>query len=723
MSYFPSFRTCLQCLLFASFFGVFSGAVHAAATQTSPVQAAPANEQIVGLLYTSQQTQLESIKERHRQEIETLREELSEASKEIGKFQLELESQKLTLDSARSETAAVGKRVDDSLIYSGQSLDRFGLWITIILASVGVVGYLSVTQKSKEEARSSAEQWFDNRATELQRKISDLEAEVELAKARISGHVDDVGKYAHETKVDVGKFAHEAKAAIARQGPLVADGQKIETLEKASVVEQRAEVLKDVPPSSYKYDDWNSLAFAAYDKGMLEEAALHWLKSSQVLGANEFDIAAALYNRGVAQSLLNQPEAAIATYDEVVRRFGDATELNLREIVSSALLNKGNTQARLRQLEAAMVTYDEMVLRFGDAPELNLRVQAATALFNKGIAQSDFGESEAAMVTYDELIHRFGDASESSLREQVAKALINKGVIQSKLGQSEAAIATNDEVGRRFGDVTEPNVKEHVASALVNQGVTLIRMDQHVAAVAAFDEVLHRFGDATELNLREQVAKAMVNKGIVQDIRNLPDAAISIYDEVLHRFGDATGSDLRALVALTMVNKGCIQSQQGFSIAAMETFDEVVERFSVATEPNVRELVAKARNSIGFELLRMAKQELTLSNGELAKSKLHQALGHFDVALTYVEAETLNGMILGNRAYALTLLGDTQQAEIVFAKALRAPADSGRALYEATLKDFDIHPVVQDQPMKELVERQWKLWQEEQQTEAEEPAA
>ncbi|MGX5664216.1 tetratricopeptide repeat protein, partial [Diaphorobacter nitroreducens] len=81
----------------------------------------------------------------------------------------------------------------------------------------------------------------------------------------------------------------------------------------------------------------------------------------------------ALVNKGVTQGQLNQHEAAIATYDEVLRRFGEAAEPALREQVAMALVNKGVTQGQLNQHEAAIATSDEVLRRFGEAAEPALR--------------------------------------------------------------------------------------------------------------------------------------------------------------------------------------------------------------------------------------------------------------------------------------------------------------------------------------------------------------
>jgi len=70
-------------------------------------------------------------------------------------------------------------------------------------------------------------------------------------------------------------------------------------------------------------------------------------------------------------------------------------------------------------------------------------------------------------------------------------------------------------------------------------------------------------------------------------------------------------------------------------------------------------------------------------------------------------------MYLGNRAYVHYLLGRSVQAEADFSAALRAPEYGGRTIYEATLKDLEIHPIPEDQGMRELVERAWATYQQE----------
>ena len=74
--------------------------------------------------------------------------------------------------------------------------------------------------------------------------------------------------------------------------------------------------------------------------------------------------------------------------DEVLARFGAATELPLREQVANALVNKGGTLDALDQSEDAIAVYDDVLARFGAATELPLREQVSRAQLNKASMQN-----------------------------------------------------------------------------------------------------------------------------------------------------------------------------------------------------------------------------------------------------------------------------------------------------------------------------------------------
>lgn len=386
------------------------------------------------------------------------------------------------VDALRQQVAAVDKRVDDQLAQVGQAVDRYGVvsaWIgiviTVLLVGFGLMGIQNAEAKAIEEAKKAAKEqadesarlWFEQHADELKSRITELEHNAAHVSQRMDNTAQNVDDHAEGIKKQLEQTLETAQKNMVGN-PIAA--QSVEQTEAQQVLKERAEVLKNSGESSRSFDDWNTLAHAAYAAGKLEEAAYSWLKASEVPHAGAVNIAKVLFNRGVTQHQLNQPEAEIATYDELLRRFSDAPEPALREQVVNALVNRGFVQRKLNQLEAAIATYDELLHRFGADPEPASHERVALALFNKGLSQGELKQHQDAINTFNEVVRRFGATTELALQERVASALVNKGGAQSLLNQPEAAMATYDEVVHRFGEATEPALREMVATALNGRG-------------------------------------------------------------------------------------------------------------------------------------------------------------------------------------------------------------------------------------------------------------
>jgi hypothetical protein len=118
---------------------------------------------------------------------------------------------------------------------------------------------------------------------------------------------------------------------------------------------------------------------------------------------------------------------------------GEAHMDNTEEQIGAALLDKGDILVENGSRTEAIAVYDDLIGRFGNATEAPMREQVVIALFKKGKATLDRSEEIAV---YDDLIGRFGNATEAPIREQVANALLRKGeVFFVWLGRDTEAIA------------------------------------------------------------------------------------------------------------------------------------------------------------------------------------------------------------------------------------------------------------------------------------------
>ncbi len=405
----------------------------------------------------------------------------------------------------------------------------------------------------------------------------------------------------------------------------------------------------------------------------------------------------ALINKGLAFGELHRDADELAAYDEVLRRYGELTDPALLEPMMRALFNKGIALGASSRFEEAIEVCDEVVKTFSDSTELSLQEAVAQALVNKGTYLGKLNRSDDEIAAYDEVLNQVGGATESTLREQVANALFNKAGRLAILGRNEEAIAICDDVVMRFGEATELSLRETVAQALINKGVYLGKVERSDEELAAYDEVLNRVGGASESALREQVANALFNKARRLAILGRNEEAIALCDEVVTRFGEATELSMREAVARALVNKGNYLGRLNRNDDEIAAYDEVLKRVGDATEVSLRNLVAVALNGIGFDSLSKAKLALSEEDQQRGRALLLKAQDEFKRAI----ADKPDGpIIMANQGYAAFLLGEKDVARALLSKSIEL---GGEEIREVELKDAKIHPLPEDEEFRALL--------------------
>jgi tetratricopeptide (TPR) repeat protein len=316
-----------------------------------------------------------------------------------------------------------------------------------------------------------------------------------------------------------------------------------------------------------------------------------------------------LIEKGVA---LGSTEKAIAVYDEVVSRFQEVMDLEVRELVADALFKKGLTLGALGRMEDAIEACDEVMNLFGNATDMSLKVHVSGALVIKEVALASLGHMEAVVEVCDEVMDRFGEASHEGLLKQVMETLSNKAVALKSLGRMEEVVQVCDEVMDRFGEASHSAMREKVAGALFHKWVALGTLGQMEEVIEVLDEVIHRYQEAEELSLQEQVVRARVEKGVMLGALGKTEEEIEIYDEVIARFQDTKEVVLREQMVKALVNKGVALGTVGRAEETLTLCDEVVERFQDAPEPVLREQVAKALVNKGVALGTLGRMEETI---------------------------------------------------------------------------------------------------------------
>lgn len=296
-----------------------------------------------------------------------------------------------------------------------------------------------------------------------------------------------------------------------------------------------------------------------------------------------------------ATGLVDNPMPEIEGYDLVLRLAKDYTGTNplVAGRVASALARKARTLSRLNRSDEAIQAADEVLLRFGDATESALREQVATAFVTKGGSMGRQNRRQDAVRTYSEMLSRFGSATEPAVRSQAALALYGKTIYLNRLGRFDEAIPVANELMNRIGQNPDPVMLSLTANTALEKGFALVQLNRYMEAVETYDEVLSRLGGAPEPTLN--VARIFFSKGDALDQANRGDEAVETYDEVLRRFGDTSEPVVREVVANALVSKGLTLNTLKRPHEARLSFQEVLELFASSPDAALRAHVEKAK--------------------------------------------------------------------------------------------------------------------------------
>ena len=152
-------------------------------------------------------------------------------------------------------------------------------------------------------------------------------------------------------------------------------------------------------------------------------------------------IAEALLFQAKAQSAIGNYEKTLSLVEDIVERFGDSKRPEVQGSVIGAFLEKGHTiRAQQKEAEAAVAAYDEVIRRCGksEVPETNVWI--ATALLNRGSTRGGLGDFEGEIASYQELIDRYGSSDMPEIGVQVAIALGCQGMRLAEMGRIEEAL-------------------------------------------------------------------------------------------------------------------------------------------------------------------------------------------------------------------------------------------------------------------------------------------
>ena len=294
------------------------------------------------------------------------------------------------------------------------------------------------------------------------------------------------------------------------------------------------------------------------------------------MNAPDRDEARSLYERGRRAARDGRQGDALAFFEQVISRYGDATEAWLSELVGQALYGKAYSLEKIEREDEALVLYDEIIERFGSSERTEVQAQLARALYQRGEVLARRGRTDEALATWDDLLARYRDATEPELLRRVAGALDRKAAAFRRLERLDEAAQAYDEIIVRFADSEFAPMRHQADLALSNKAFVLLVQGRYDEAIVVAKGAIGRLDDSND---PRSLAIAVLNLGGALIKQERLGEAMDVYDALIERLDRPEAARLRSQLILATSNRVEVLAMLGRTDDAMVLYAELIERF------------------------------------------------------------------------------------------------------------------------------------------------
>ncbi len=159
------------------------------------------------------------------------------------------------------------------------------------------------------------------------------------------------------------------------------------------------------------------------------------------------------------------------------------------------------------------------------------------------------------------------------------------------------------------------------------------------------------------------------------------------------------------------VDRGMALAERMDLDRALADFAAVEAALRFSRNPAARVQWARSLNGLGFidlmdaKTARAAVLELDEETDRAVRWGLKQALARFEQSLAVQAEPVYRAYAAGNRAYALALLGRTNDAREAFHRLF---TEGGRGAYDGQVRDTERHPIPEDRAVRRLIDEIWE---------------
>ena len=410
----------------------------------------------------------------------------------------------------RDEYKTVTDRQNEQISALQSNFDTF-ITLLSLIAGIGGVAFPYVMHKqntkAQETAKNDIEAWKEKTMLEFDKELNSFKDHAQGAKSEITTSVEEAKKVESEIKnIQCG----------------LQNGQSIPQNESNSdsSLSKVATKVREKPQSEYTFEDWNRLAFDAYNQNKLEDTLFYWRNAIKAENLLEIQYVQTLFNIAIVLMNLNRTNDELATYDKLIQRFEQSQSKIILELVTKALFNKGVALTKIGKSNDSIDIYNQIIDNFKGIESEIIQEGRAKAYLNKGFTVGELDHKEEEITVYDKLFQEFQNSQNILIQEQIAISLVNKGINLRERNLKKEATTVFEEMIHAYKSIQNNDIQIQRAKALMSLGGTLGLLNQNQDAIEVYNKLITEYKDYPNNEIQEKRAQAYINRFEMQLIMN-----------------------------------------------------------------------------------------------------------------------------------------------------------------------------------------------------------
>ncbi|WP_282131812.1 tetratricopeptide repeat protein [Pseudoalteromonas aliena] len=376
---------------------------------------------------------------------------------QLSRFQAQLEAQdKLQASQFTGFDGRIGDLKD--------SINWWFSILTIFLALGGLLIYKLSRKEAENVAHQQMEGFISSNADEI---LANAQVSLEKQLGEANTSVEDLKKYIDEAHEIIEEKKKEVEAAAEDVQKSIAE-KKEPNPESLRILENSTKKISKEHTTAREY---LNLANVGYGKKNYKETLKYLNLAIKTLKDSEKQTrfhAQLLWNIAIAHSMLQDVNAELKAYDELIENFKSIHNEDSWGFVARAMLNQGVVYAKQEKFEDALNSYSTLIEQFKGSSNEEIQIQVAMAMLNQGNTYDQQEKFEEEFNSYTRVIEQFKDSSIEEIQVLIAKAMVNQISIYSRQKDFSTAKNIHSTLIQQFNSSEKSEIKIQIGYSLAN---------------------------------------------------------------------------------------------------------------------------------------------------------------------------------------------------------------------------------------------------------------